>query len=124
MGLLETVDLDGFGVELKTFLANKELLEILALVALELDHLAHLTVVDGGAIASCGEDGHHVSRGNQTSNQIETRGCIRTSAFEHGTGHTKLLLDDLKDLALIKFLGQALNGGQGLTSISLCHRNG
>ena len=36
---------------------------------------------------------------------------------------TKLLLDDLQDLALIEFLGQALHGSQGLTSISLCNGN-
>lgn len=47
------MDLDGLGVKLKTVLTGKELLEILALVALELDHLAHLSVVDDGAIAGC-----------------------------------------------------------------------
>lgn len=47
------MDLDGLGVKLKTVLAGKELLEILALVALELDHLAHLSIVDDGAIAGC-----------------------------------------------------------------------
>lgn len=47
------MDLDGLGVELKTVLAGEEFLEILALVALELDHLAHLGIVDDGAIAGC-----------------------------------------------------------------------
>jgi hypothetical protein len=47
------VDLDGLGVELQTVLAGKEILEILALVALELDHLAHLSIVDDGAVAGC-----------------------------------------------------------------------
>lgn len=47
------MDLDGLGVELKTVLAGEEFLEVLALVALELDHLAHLGIVDNGAIAGC-----------------------------------------------------------------------
>jgi len=47
------MDLDGLGVKLQTlFLVGKKLLDILALIALELDHLAHLRVVDDGAIAS------------------------------------------------------------------------
>lgn len=45
------MDFNGLGVELKTVLAGKEFLEILALVALELDHLSHLSIVDDGAIA-------------------------------------------------------------------------
>ena len=32
---------------------------------------------------------------------------------------TELLLDDLEDLLLVEFLGEALNGGQGLTTIAL-----
>ena len=49
---LETVDLDGLGIKLEAFLlVHEELLDILALVALELDHLAHLAVGDDGAIA-------------------------------------------------------------------------
>ena len=32
---------------------------------------------------------------------------------------TKLLLDDLKNLLLVKFLGETLNSGQSLTSITL-----
>lgn len=47
------MDLDGLGVELKTVLAGEEFLEILALIALELNHLAHLSIVDDGAIAGC-----------------------------------------------------------------------
>jgi len=50
---LETVDLDGFGIELQPFLlVGEEFLHILALVSLKLDHLSHLSVVDNGAIAS------------------------------------------------------------------------
>jgi len=49
---LETVDLDGLGIELQTFLLiDQKLLHVLALVALQLDHLAHLGVDDDGAIA-------------------------------------------------------------------------
>lgn len=48
--------LDGLGVELKTlFLIDQEFLNIFTLVTLELDHLAHLGVVDNGAIAGCKE---------------------------------------------------------------------
>jgi hypothetical protein len=49
---LETVDL--YGLDIKTeaiFLIGEEILDVLALVALELDHLSHLGVGDDGAIA-------------------------------------------------------------------------
>ena len=79
------MDLYGFGIEPQPlFLIGEELLNILALVALELDHLTHLRVGDDGAIAS------------------------------------ELLLDHLEDLLLVKFLGQALDRGQRLTTIALC----
>lgn len=46
------MDLDGLGVEFQTLLlVNQKFLDILALIALELDHLAHLGVHDDGAIA-------------------------------------------------------------------------
>ena len=46
--------LDGLGIQLKTFLlVGQELLNILTLVSLELNHLAHLSVIDDGAIAGC-----------------------------------------------------------------------
>jgi len=46
------VDLDGLRIQLETLLlVDQELLHVLALVALELNHLAHLRVVDDGAIA-------------------------------------------------------------------------
>ena len=45
--------LDGLGVELQPFLlVDQKLLDIFALIALELNHLAHLSVIDDGAIAS------------------------------------------------------------------------
>jgi len=50
---LETMDLDGLGIKLKTFfLVREELLNILALIALKLNHLSHLRVGNNGAIAS------------------------------------------------------------------------
>lgn len=53
MARLEAVNLDGLGIKLQTFLlVDQEFLHILALVTLQLDHLAHLRVVDDGAIAS------------------------------------------------------------------------
>ena len=55
MSGLETVDLDGLGVKFEAFLlVDEEFLDVLTLIALELDHLAHLTIVDDGAIAGCG----------------------------------------------------------------------
>ena len=46
--------MDLYGLNIKTkaiLLVGKEILNVLALVALELDHLAHLRVVDDGSIA-------------------------------------------------------------------------
>lgn len=49
---LEAVNLYGFGIETQAILlVGEEFLDILALVALELDHLSHLGVGDDGAIA-------------------------------------------------------------------------
>ena len=49
---LEPVNLDGLGIQLEALLlVDEEFLHVLALVALQLDHLAHLRVVDDGAIA-------------------------------------------------------------------------
>lgn len=49
---LETVHLHGHGLEGQTFLlVREELLNILALIALELDDLTHLRVAHDGAIA-------------------------------------------------------------------------
>ena len=45
--------LNGLGIKLQTlFFVGEELLNILALIALKLDHLSHLSVDDDGAIAS------------------------------------------------------------------------
>ena len=44
--------LDGLGIKLQTLLlVGQEFLDILTLISLELNHLAHLGVVDDGAIA-------------------------------------------------------------------------
>lgn len=46
-----SVYLDGLGIKFQPFLlVDQELLHILALIALKLDHLAHFRVVDDGAI--------------------------------------------------------------------------
>jgi len=49
---LEPMDFNSLRVELESIFGHQELLDILALVSLQLNHLAHLTVVDNGAIAS------------------------------------------------------------------------
>lgn len=50
---LEPMDLDGLGVEFQTlYLVDQELLNVIALITLQLDHVPHLTVIDNGAIAS------------------------------------------------------------------------
>lgn len=43
---------DGFGIKLQAFLlVDKELLNVLALITLKLDHLSHFGIVDDSAIA-------------------------------------------------------------------------
>jgi len=50
---LKAVDLDSLGIKFQAFLlVGEELLNILALISLELNHLPHLSVDDDGAIAS------------------------------------------------------------------------
>jgi hypothetical protein len=50
---LEAVNLDGLAIKAEAFLlVGQEVHYILALIALQLDHLSHLTVCDDGAIAS------------------------------------------------------------------------
>ena len=44
--------LDGFGIKFQPFLLiHQEFLDILTLIALKLNHLSHLGIVDNGAIA-------------------------------------------------------------------------
>lgn len=81
---LESVDFDGLSIESQTvLLIGHELLDIFTLIALELNHLSHLGVVDDGAIAG------------------------------------ELLLDDLENLLLVELLGQTLDRGQSLATITL-----
>jgi len=52
-GELCGIYLDGLGIKFQPFLlVDQELLHILALITLKLDHLAHFGVVDNGAITS------------------------------------------------------------------------
>ena len=107
---------DGLGVKLEALLlVDEELLDILALVALELNHLAHLGVVDNGAIASCSSCATRRQRMTRAGGKTTPMG--RT--WEDGAKHTELLLDDLEDLLLVELLRQTLHRGQGLSSIPL-----
>jgi len=82
------MDLNGLGIQLEAFfLVREELLNILALIALKLDHLSHLSINHDGAIAS------------------------------------ELLLNDLQNLLLVELLGETLDSGQSLTTISLLDTN-
>lgn len=44
---------DSLCIKLEPILIDQEFLDVLALISLKLNHLAHLTVVDDRAIASC-----------------------------------------------------------------------
>lgn len=101
---LESMDLDGLGIKLKTFLLiGQKLLNILALVSLQLNHLAHLGIVDDGAIASWVM-------------------LVKLDGLNSREQHTEFLLDHLQNLLLVKLLGKTLDGGQGLTTIAFCKR--
>ena len=51
---LETVYLDSLGVKLRAYLVcGEELIDLEALITLELDHVSHHGVGNNGAIASC-----------------------------------------------------------------------
>lgn len=96
----------GLRVEFESFLLiDQKFLDILALIPLELDHLAHLTVVDDGAIASCDP------------------GLAKTNPRALGMSRstrTELLLNDLEDFLLIELFRETLDSGQGLATIALC----
>jgi len=86
----EGIYLDGLWIKLQTlFLIGEELLNILALIALKLDHLSHLSIDDNGAIAS----------------YYSVLVPARVTSYSVGANHTELLFDDLEDLLLIEFLG-------------------
>jgi hypothetical protein len=71
------------------------------MIPLELDHLAHVLVLDDGAIASCFP---HVS----------TRYVRETERV-----YTIFLLESLKESFGIVVLGQALNSRQRLATVAL-----
>lgn len=96
--------LDSLCIEFEAVFGDQELLNIFALISLELNHLAHLTIRDDRAIASC---------------------FLLADIFpsERHVTHTKFLLDDLENLLLVELLWEALDGCQSLTTISLCAMN-
>jgi len=52
--LSDNIYLDSLGIKLETFfLVGEELLNILALISLKLNHLSHFSIDNDGAIASC-----------------------------------------------------------------------
>lgn len=76
--------LDGLSIEFEAVFGGQKLLDILALIALELDHLAHLAICNDCAIASYGVSVNIPSHINVVCQ------------------HTEFLLDDLKDLLLVE----------------------
>lgn len=100
------MDFDGLGIKLETFLlVGQELLNILTLISLQLNHLSHLSVIDDGAIAC-----------------YKSVSCFESYKFcrRLWKQHTELLLDHLQDLLLIELLRKTLNCGQGLATIAFC----
>jgi hypothetical protein len=80
--------LNDLGIQFQPLLlVGEKFLHILALVPLKLDHLPHLTVVHDGAIASYQIS---ISLGSASLAVLEML--------------TELLLNDLEDLLLVKFL--------------------
>jgi len=78
------MDFDGLGINLQSLLlVDEKLFHDISLVALKLDHVAGLFIVDYGAVAG------------------------------------ELLLNDLEDLLEVELGWNALDGGQGLTTIAL-----
>ena len=95
-------NLDGLGIELEAFLLiDQEFLNIFALIALKLDHLPHLAIVDDGAIAS-----------------LTKQESARRMEAKQSTRRTKFLLDDLENLLLVEFLWKTLDCGQSLATIA------
>jgi hypothetical protein len=103
--------LNGLGIKFQTlFLVGEELLDILALISLKLNHLSHLSINDDGAIASyCWSVANTDERG---------RGA------KTWTKRTELLLNDLENFLLVEFLGKTLDSRQSLTTIALYDING
>jgi hypothetical protein len=115
MSALEAVDFDGLLVETQAVvLVREELLDLVALIALELDHVAHalgVGVVDDGAIAGCS---------TRLAPWLKRKGGTIRCPKEGVMSLTEVLLDDLENLLVVKLLRNALDGGQGLTTITLC----
>jgi hypothetical protein len=94
--------LDSLHVQGQAFLLiGEKFLNILALIALKLNHLSHLCIDDDGAIAS-------LKLLDSSDDILEL------------TRHTELFLDDLEDLLLVEFLRETLDSCQSLTTIALC----
>lgn len=78
MSALEAVDFDGLLVETQAVvLVREELLDLVALVALELDHVAHalgIGVVDDGAIAGWWRR-MLAAESTQSKNARDAKGC-------------------------------------------------
>lgn len=110
------MDLDGVGVKFQALLGGEKLHHIVTLVALKLDHVAVLLILDDGAIGGCIMIvlviGLGQPPGGNCGEMIDDEIVL-----------TKLLLDDGEDLLATELLWNSLNSGQGLTSISLCWRS-
>lgn len=110
------MDLDGLGIQLKTFLlVGQELLNIFPLISLQLNHLAHLSIANDSAIAGCSNIWLALVLPAAELKSVESAMCLAMCRQ-----HTELLLDNLQNLLLIKFLGKTLDRSQGLTTIALC----
>lgn len=102
--VLKPMNLDSLSIKLQPFLlVHQEFLDVFALIPLKLDHLAHLGIVDDGAIASY-------------ANVVRT---ARRKANKRSRP-TELLLNHLENFLLIELFGQSLHSSQGLTTIALC----
>jgi hypothetical protein len=93
--------LDSLCIEFEAVFGDQELLNILTLITLELNHLAHLTVGDDGAIAG----------------ELLLDDLKHVSVF--GMCHFVVRPTHLEDLLLVKLLREALDSRQSLTTIAL-----
>lgn len=103
--------LDVLGIELQPFfLIHQELLDIFALIALKLNHLSHLRIIDDCAIASWATE-------KSARPSLKITSCFACLVVLE---LTEFLLDNLEDFLLVKLLWKTLDSGQGLATISLC----
>lgn len=97
---------DVIGVETETgLLVNEEIHDLLALVTLELDHLASLLIIDLVAIASYRE-------------RSESVGGRQTWGWE--SRHTEFLPEEGQNLAGVELSRKTSDSGQRLATIALC----